>query len=310
VIPSVVTTNVPSVGPSIYPTLLISDNPSVAPTPKCMSSPMERAQGIGFILFAVSGDEVFASPDSPQSQAYNWIVNLDPMMLCPDSSELIERYILAVLSFSLSSDSWPKCPSSADCDSSMFLSGSDVCEWDGIVCNSSGSVTSLRLDELGLTGTLPEEIGGLTQLTEIDMDSNGMTGPIPESVGRLSLLEILDIDNNALIGTIPGSIYGLSALRVIDLDGNALSGTVSTEIGRLTQLYFLQLDFNLFNGSIPSELGSLQGLKYLSLFGNGFTGALPGDLCSSSTSIDRTVYANCDVCTAAADECCTACLSV
>jgi len=269
---------------------------------------MEREQAIGIALVSLSGVDAFSVPESPQSQAYNWIVDGDPMALCPGDAKLVERYILAVLSFSLSSDSWTRCSiSPAECDAALFLSGGDICEWEGIGCDSNGSVTALRLDELSLAGRLPQEIGSLQKLVEIDMDSNKLTGTIPSSVGQLEFLEIIDLDKNDLVGPIPASIYGLSALRVIDLDGNSLSGVLSSEVGRLSQLYFLQLDFNLFSGGIPSEIGTLGGLKYLSLFGNSFSGAIPEDMCSDS-SINRTIYANCNVCTEA--ECCTACLNV
>lgn len=296
---------IPSSGPSSNP----SNSPSDAPSYNCAKSPIQRAQEIGLKVLSLSGFEAFETAESPQSQAYNWIVNLDAMAVCPDDSTLLERYILAVLSFSLSSDSWSRCSVSnaTECEDSLFLSGAGVCEWDGIRCNSSGNVTAIRLDELNLQGRLPLEIGFLEQLMEIDMDSNGLTGPIPSSIGLLESLEILDLDSNDLNGTIPESIYDLSALRVIDLDGNMLSGNVSTEIGRLSQLYFLQLDFNLFVGGVPSEMGTLSSLKYLSLFGNSFTGAIPSDLCNGN-GINRTIYANCDVCADAS--CCTACLSL
>ena len=283
--------------------------PTIAPTYKCESSPLEREQRLGIILLALSGVEVFEIAESPPSLAYNWIVNLDKMNVCPEDAKLVERYILAVLYFSMSSESWSRCSvyNSTDCEATLFLSGADFCEWDGIGCNEDGNVTAIRLDGLSLIGTLPVEMGFLKHLTELDMDSNGLTGSIPESFGQLESLEILDLDSNDLNGTIPESIYGLTALRVIDLDGNVLSGTLPTELGRLSQLYFLQLDFNLFFGIIPTELTTLSRLKYLSIFGNRFTGEIPVDFCNS-TSIERTIYGNCDICADA--NCCTACLSV
>ena len=49
-----------------------------------------------------------------------------------------------------------------------------------------------------LDGTIPPEIGLLSNLTTIDLSGNQLTGPLPDEVGRLTNLVRLDANGNQL----------------------------------------------------------------------------------------------------------------
>ena len=52
-------------------------------------------------------------------------------------------------------------------------------KWDGVKCSSSEIITSLSLHRKGLAGTLPSEIGRLSELTFLDISSNDIVGSFP-----------------------------------------------------------------------------------------------------------------------------------
>jgi Leucine-rich repeat (LRR) protein len=258
----------------------------------CNSDPDKRASAISLELVD-SGINM----DLPEStKTYYWLIGEE--VDCPDSRNIVQRFTMGTLYYSLTG--W-NCTTEADV--ACFLSDGDECSWDGVSCNSDGEVTSLRLDDLGLSGNLPD-LSRLSSLVELDMDSNVLSGSLPSWIGRLQSLEIIDFDSNELTGTIPTEIGNASMLRVIDLDGNKLSGSIPEEIGSLESLYFLQLDFNLLTGSIPTILISIPTLEYFSIIGNNFTEPLAIEFCNRQLEL----FANCDMCAIA--ECCTACLTL
>ena len=53
-----------------------------------------------------------------------------------------------------------------------------------------------------LGGTLPSEIGLLTQLTRLDLINGFITGSMPSQLGRLTRLNILNLNSNAFTGPI------------------------------------------------------------------------------------------------------------
>jgi len=82
-----------------------------------------------------------------------------------------------------------------------------------------------------LTGTLPTEIGVLTNLASLSLLSNALTGPIPSELGQLSNSMIqMFLYDNAFTGMIPSELGNLSLMSTLQLEGNDLTGTMPDEI--------------------------------------------------------------------------------
>ena len=151
--------------------------------------------------------------------------------------------------------------------------------WNGVsVGNSPTRVLRLNLAENQLTGGIPTELGGLSNLTELSLRDNQLTGEIPPELGRLSRLTNLYLSHNQLTGGIPTELGGLSNLTLLDLGYNRLTGEIPTELGGLSNLTLLDLGYNRLTGEIPTELGGLSNLTELWLDGNQLTGEIPTEL--------------------------------
>ena len=86
---------------------------------------------------ALFDEDVF----SPQYQALDWLIHEDPVVVSNGlrdinaRSALVDRYILAVLYFSTNGGQWK--------NNQLYLSGSSVCDWWGIGCDVTGSITRI-----------------------------------------------------------------------------------------------------------------------------------------------------------------------
>ena len=105
-----------------------------------------------------------------------------------------------------------------------------------------------------------------------------LVGSIPLNVGDLTNLEYLYLGNNNLEGSIPGSIGNLTNLHTLDLSGNFLTGNIPSSIGNLNNLYMINLMHNNLEGEIPSTIGSLENLAYLLLNSNQLSGEMINEI--------------------------------
>ena len=147
-----------------------------------------------------------------------------------------------------------------------------------LVAKEPPRVTELFLGSEGLSGTIPPELGQLSQLQRLDLGSNDLTGPIPPELGQLSQLQRLDLSSNDLTGPISPEVGQLSQLWSLSLNSNQLTGSIPPELGQLSQLQRLDLGSNDLTGPIPPELGQLSQLWSLSLNSNQLTGSIPPEL--------------------------------
>ena len=71
--------------------------------------------------------------------------------------------------------------------------------WHGVTTNSDGRVTELELDGNGLSGTLPTELGDLTELASLRLNGNVyLAGPLPAGLRELSALATVDLADTEL----------------------------------------------------------------------------------------------------------------
>jgi Leucine-rich repeat (LRR) protein len=68
---------------------------------------------------------------------------------------------------------------------------------------------NLNLNNSGLTGPIPPEIGCLSNLRKLELQNNQLTGSIPSEIGNLTNLTRLWLYDNQLTGEIPDSICSL-----------------------------------------------------------------------------------------------------
>ena len=159
-----------------------------------------------------------------------------------------------------------------------WLSDEPLEEWYGVSTNTSGRVDSLELDSNSLSGSIPPELGNLTNLTWLVLASNDLSGRIPAQLSNLTNLTWAILANNDLTGPVPAQLSNLTNLRGLVLSYNELSGRVPSELGNLSNLIALDLSGNVLSGRIPLELGSLSNLVGLYLDDNRLSGSLPSEL--------------------------------
>ena len=191
-----------------------------------------------------------------------------------------------------------------------------ISSWQGLSFHADvRRVAGVKLDDLGLDGTLPSTISGPTQTMFIHLSGNQLTGSIPAALGTLGQLRILDLsgnrlsgsipanltfanwsnleelklNDNRLTGTIPAGIQYLTALRILDLSNNSLRGAIPRNLSELESLLTLNLRDNSLTSPIPGQLGELPVLEVLDLRDNDLTGRLPDNLDSLGSNL-REIY--------------------
>ncbi|ONI13281.1 LOW QUALITY PROTEIN: hypothetical protein PRUPE_4G213400, partial [Prunus persica] len=167
------------------------------------------------------------------------------------------------------------------------------------------SLTMLSLFGNSLNGGIPDNIcqhlpniQQCKELLELVLDNNNFSGSIPKNIGNLTqLMEIYIAYNNVnsvhfivfsfgvnnFNGPIPSTIFNMSMLTAISLASNQLSGSLPADIGlRLPNLELLYIGMNKLSGAIPNfisnngskltyTLCALTNLDLLSLHANNLT---------------------------------------
>ena len=171
-----------------------------------------------------------------------------------------------------------------------WLSEVPIGEWYGVSVDDTGRVTDLGLSGNRLSGEIPSELGGLSNLEELYLNDNQLSGEIPSTLGSLSSLIELYLNDNLLSGEIPSELGNLTNLTKLQLWDNELSGEIPAALGSLDNLVVVGLHGNQLSGEIPSELGSLSNLELLSLSYNQLSGEIPAEL-GSLSNLER-LYLN------------------
>ena len=95
---------------------------------------------------------------------------------------------------------------------SLYTSQPSWCSFQGVTCGSvSGSssyanLMSIELFNLGLSGTLPSQIGSFGSLTYLSLSINQVNGSIPSSIGAMTSLVYFSVRYCRVTGSIPASI--------------------------------------------------------------------------------------------------------
>ncbi|KAL2469840.1 Leucine-rich repeat extensin-like protein 6 [Abeliophyllum distichum] len=116
--------------------------------------------------------------------------------------------------------------------------------WNGpAVCNYTGVYCAPAPDD-----------PYITTVAGIDLNHAGISGSLPEELGLLTDLALFHINSNRFCGTLPASFSGLRLLYELDVSNNLFSGEFPSVVLCLPSLKFLDIRFNKFDGKIPSAL--------------------------------------------------------
>mmetsp|Transcript_18189 Transcript_18189/g.32971 ORF Transcript_18189/g.32971 Transcript_18189/m.32971 type:complete len:171 (-) Transcript_18189:571-1083(-) len=120
--------------------------------------------------------------------------NDEPQLVFADDDALTQAEVLQLLYIATGgATSWR---SNKNWEATGDVSDSDLCdnEWHGVTCNdTTKKITELRLSFNNLIGTIPTELGLLSNVEVIDLYFNDLTGTIPTELGLLSNLQRLGL---------------------------------------------------------------------------------------------------------------------
>ena len=81
-----------------------------------------------------------------------------------------------------------------------WLTEAPLRRWSGVEVDAQGRVVGLDLAWADLSGAIPPELGGLSNLGYLHLGGNDLAGAIPPELGNLANLESLHLYSNALFG--------------------------------------------------------------------------------------------------------------
>ena len=118
--------------------------------------------------------------------------------------------------------------------------------WDGVVCNERGSVTEIHLSYSGKkSGELSKlKFSSFPSLVGLFLANCGLNGSIPHQIGTLTQLTYFILPQNNLIGELPLSLANLTQLKYRFLHSNWLHGSIPPEIWKMKNLNILYLHYN------------------------------------------------------------------
>ena len=172
-----------------------------------------------------------------------------------------------------------------------WSNASKICTRQFIQCNSANRVNVIDLHNLGLTGTIPPQIGLLHHLNKLYLYANEINGILPGQLCGLTSLTDLDVSENLLSGTLPRDLGNLTSLTYLGFSYNKITGTIPASINNLVNLRTLKGDYNQIQGRIP-EIDGLTALMYFVLSYNQLVGPIPSSIGSMIHLYDCELHNN------------------
>jgi hypothetical protein len=110
-----------------------------------------------------------------------------------------------------------------------------------------------------LHGTLPTELGSLSNLQILKLNWVNVSGPLPTQLGQLTKLVDLELSGTELRGTLPTEWNSLTNLKSLDVSAALqITGTVPSEYGRMTSLKYIDLGGTMLGGTVGPEVCALE----------------------------------------------------
>ncbi|KAL2896553.1 Pollen receptor-like kinase 1 [Bienertia sinuspersici] len=157
--------------------------------------------------------------------------------------------------------------------------------WVGIICSKAGNIWGLRLENMGLSGSIDiDSLDALSKLRSISFMHNSFSGQLPD-FRKLKPLKGIFLSYNNFDGSIPPNAFdGMRRLRKVHLSFNKFSGEIPTSLTNLGKLVELHLEGNQFEGPIP-DVKSSQSLTAFNVSNNQLKGSVPASLAKFDSSV-------------------------
>ena len=229
-------------------------------------------------------------------------------LVSADAVWFTQRYALTVLYFALGGNGWvfnaEFLSDRQECGWFQEFTTPDGQFQLGVTCSDDAVVKELRLRKLygvhvfvagiffacnqtkltriyphvyvagnNLQGTMPPEIGLLSELTHLTLFNNDIKGKLPSEMGLLTNMNFMSLGSNELAGTIPAWFGDLTGLTALELGDNKLTGNIPPRMTKMASLQQLALDMNNLVGEVD-VLNDMPNLERLYLAENFFVGTL------------------------------------
>ncbi|XP_039173784.1 MDIS1-interacting receptor like kinase 1-like [Eucalyptus grandis] len=130
-----------------------------------------------------------------------------------------------------------------------------------------------------LSGSIPNSLCAMENLTHLDLSKNQLSGRLPSCLKKLKALEMILLGDNRLRGQITNSFCHFKQLAVLNLHKNGFDKVLPQCLSNLTELVLLDLSDNDFIGGIPPFGRRFHSLAIIDLENNCLTGGIPTQLC-------------------------------
>ncbi len=200
--------------------------------------------------FYSNAESLSMDPTSVHYKVMKWLAE-DPLHASYSPSRVVQRFALGVVYWSLTSRSTNL--------TTGWMTYTDECQWpqsrsSRSLCDSTGNVIAINLEDMDFDGILASEIGLLPNLEFLILKSNNLQGDLPTAVGLLTKLRSLNIPDNNIRGSIPTQIGLLENLsKCNNLLGQNLCCKCSYCVGCFDfyQIFFLSVTTNLLVRCLP-----------------------------------------------------------
>lgn len=220
-----------------------------------------------------------------RGQMYTFTINdVDSFIEAEKEKAGSDREALIAFYNALDGDNWT--------NNTNWCSDKPLSEWFGVSVNSMGRVEGINLYGNRLKGEFPPELTAMDQLQYLslgytnlyeDYESMEIYGSLPEDIGNLTNLRYLSISPSMLTGSFPESMRKLTSLQSLYISakndihtgqslGYQMSGSLGF-LGSLPLLVNIDLSGHQFSGELPDFASSILG--NIELDNNLLSGPLP-----------------------------------
>mmetsp|Transcript_17114 Transcript_17114/g.24196 ORF Transcript_17114/g.24196 Transcript_17114/m.24196 type:complete len:345 (-) Transcript_17114:159-1193(-) len=158
------------------------------------------------------------------------------------NSLFLSVYPLVVFQYALQipSNQWSDSNQNQPQQDELITNMKQVCRWHRIQCDDHDKyITKLHFSNIVINnnkdsmpnGYIPAEMSKMAYLERIELyDNHYLTGTIPFQIGYMSNLRYLYLHHTSLTGSIPSTFSYLTNLEEVFLEDTNLSGTISSQL--------------------------------------------------------------------------------